>query len=46
MPKEYVVIKDEKFTIEWYYTSNGKSPAKEYFDSLDRDRKIDAFTLI
>src|ERR1700719_4191436 len=45
MKKEYVVIEGEAFTIEWYYTSSGKSPAKEYFEALDRDRKLDAFTL-
>ena len=45
MYKEYVVIEGEHYTIEWYYTEVGKSPAKEYFDSLDRDRKTDAFTL-
>jgi Phage derived protein Gp49-like (DUF891) len=45
MKKEYLVIQGEEFTIEWYYTRNGKSPAKEYFDSLDRERQIDAFTL-
>ncbi len=45
MKKEYVVIEGESFTIEWYYTSRGKSPAKECFDSLDRERKLDAFIL-
>lgn len=45
MQKEYVVIAGEKFTIEWYYTSSGKSPAKEYFDGLARDRQLDAFAL-
>jgi hypothetical protein len=32
MKKEYVVIEGESFTIEWYYTSAGKSPAKAYFE--------------
>lgn len=30
------------FTIEWYYSSNGKSQALEYFESLS-DRQQDRF---
>ncbi len=40
MAKEYVVYQGQEFTIEWYYNSNGRSSAKEYFDALDRDRKL------
>ena len=45
MKKEYIVFQGKEFTIEWYYNSSGNSQAKEYFDSLDRDRKIEAFKL-
>jgi hypothetical protein len=40
MHKEYIVYEGKEFTIEWYYTANGKSQAKEYFDELDLDRKL------
>ncbi|MFI5342638.1 MAG: type II toxin-antitoxin system RelE/ParE family toxin [Chlamydiales bacterium] len=45
MKKEYIVYEGPEFTIEWYYNSNGKSSAKEYFDDLDTDRQTDAFEL-
>lgn len=35
----FVVYEGEKFTIEWYMDDRGKSPAKEYFEKLDFDRK-------
>lgn len=28
--KVYIVYEGPEFTIEWYYNSTGKSPAKEY----------------
>lgn len=45
MIKEYVVFKGSEFTIEWYYNERGKSPAKAYFEKLERERKIEAFEL-
>ena len=45
MNKEFIVYKGLEFTIEWYYNDRGKSPAKAYFDELDRERKLDAFEL-
>ena len=45
MKKEFIVYTGSEFTIEWYFTDRGKSPAKEYFDELDRERKLDAFEL-
>lgn len=37
--KEHVVFAGEKFTIEWYFDSKGKSRALNYFESLgDRDQ--------
>jgi phage-related protein len=45
MKKEYVVYEGSEFTIEWFFTERGKSPAKEYFDDLTRERKLEAFKL-
>jgi hypothetical protein len=45
MLKEFVVYEGTEFTIEWYYSERGKSPAKTYFDGLDRERKLEAFEL-
>ncbi len=45
MKKEFTVYEGPEFTIEWYYNSRGKSPAKAYFDDLDRERKLEAFEL-
>jgi len=45
MTKEFVVYEGPEFTIEWYYSERGKSPAKAYFDELDRGRKLEAFEL-
>lgn len=33
--REYVLYKGENFTVEWYYTSEGKSQPFEYFNSLN-----------
>lgn len=43
--KEFVVYSGSEFTIEWYHNERGKSTAKEYFDDLDRQRKLNAFEL-
>lgn len=45
MKKELIVYEGSEFTIEWYYNDRGKSPAKAYFDDLDRKRKLEAFEL-
>jgi len=45
MKKEFIVYEGPEFTIEWYYNDRGKSPAKTYFDELDRERKVEAFEL-
>ena len=34
------------FTIEWYYTSNAKSQAYEFYRELDKDRRIQFLKLI
>lgn len=45
MEKEFVVYEGAEFTIEWYYNDRGKSLARDYFEKLDRERKLNAFEL-
>lgn len=42
---EFVIYEGPEYTIEWYYNDRGKSPAKAYFDELDRERKLETFEL-
>ena len=44
-PKQFVAYKGAKFTIEWYYTEDGKLPALEYFNSLNDEDKIKTLDL-
>ncbi len=43
MLQQYIIYQGAKFTIEWYYDSNGKSSARDYFDALlfERKKKFD-----
>ena len=43
--KNYVAYIGTKFTVEWYYTANGRIPALEYFNGLDLDDKIKTIDL-
>lgn len=45
MSKEYIAYSGEKYTIEWYYTSRGKSAALEYYQSLSADERIKVLQL-
>lgn len=45
MSLEYIAYEGEKFTIEWYYDSNGKIPALVYLESLTIQRKVKVFHL-
>lgn len=38
--REYIAYEGEKFTIEWFFTKDGKSPSLEYYNMLDRSQKI------
>ena len=38
--EEYILYSGEKFQVEFYYTEKGVLPAKEYFDSLERQAQI------
>lgn len=44
-PNNFIAYVGSKFTIEWYYTQDGKIPALEYFNSLDDDDKIKTLDL-
>jgi phage-related protein len=35
----FVLYQGQAFTIEWYYTENYDSPAREFFLGLDEDRQ-------
>ncbi|MFH1832198.1 MAG: helix-turn-helix transcriptional regulator [bacterium] len=39
MKKIYIAWQDTEFTIEWYFTAKGESPALEYFENLTKNRK-------
>jgi phage-related protein len=45
MNKEYIAYSGEKYTIEWYYNSRGKSTALEYYQSLSADERIKVLQL-
>lgn len=44
--REYVLYKGEKFIVEWYYTSEGKSQPFEYFNSLNIHQQMKLLYLI
>lgn len=43
--RNFIAFDGPKFTIEWYYTEDGKIPALDYFDSLSREDKIKTMDL-
>ena len=43
--KNYIAYEGLKFTIEWYFTEDGKIPALEYFNELDLDDKVKTIDL-
>lgn len=45
MNKEYIAYSGEKYTIEWYYNSRGKSAALEYYQSLSAGERIKVLQL-
>lgn len=44
--QELIAYQGTEFTIEWYYDNKRKSRALEYFENLNRERKISALILI
>ena len=41
----HIIYEGKEYTLEWYYNSRGNSQAKDYFDDLSREGKLDAFVL-
>lgn len=49
MKREFVVSKGNKLTLEWYFNSNGKSSAFEYFQELppkNKDKAVHLFSTL
>ncbi len=46
MKIEYIAHKGEKFAIEWYYDSRGRSTARNYFDNLSMARQKKLVSLL
>ena len=44
--EEYVFYQGDKFQVEFYFNDKGKLPAKEYFDTADRQVKIKLLALV
>jgi len=44
--KEYVAFEGEKFTIEWYFDTKGKSISLEYLESLEDEEQAKLFELM
>lgn len=44
--KEYIVFEGEKFTIEWYFDSRGKSISLDYLESLEEEEQAKLFELM
>ncbi|HUZ16916.1 MAG TPA: type II toxin-antitoxin system RelE/ParE family toxin [Spirochaetia bacterium] len=42
---ERLIYTGEKFSIEWYFTPNGRSQAKEYYDGLALEERAKAMAL-
>lgn len=42
---KYIIYEGPEYTIEWYYTEEGKVPGLDYFNGLDKRNKVDAFRL-
>lgn len=44
--KEYVLYTGEKFTVEWYFTIEGKSQPFDYFNELDSQQQMKLLYLV
>ena len=43
---EYIAYEGSSFTIEWYCDTRNRSPALEYYNSLDNDDRIKVLKLL
>ena len=41
----FVAFEGKEFTVEWYYTENGKTPALDYFEGLSKLKKAQTLRL-
>ena len=46
MIREYIAYSGNKLTIEWYFDSNGKSMALDYYNSLTKPERIKVLFLL
>jgi hypothetical protein len=46
MDREYIAYAGKKFTIEWYFDSNGKSMALDYYKTLTAPERIKVLQLL
>lgn len=44
--REYIAYEGEKYTIEWYYTENGDSPAFDYYNALNKGQRLKLLYLL
>lgn len=44
--KEYIAYQGDKYTIEWYYTENGESPALDYYNALNQGQRLKLLYLL
>jgi phage-related protein len=44
--REFIAFEGEKFTIEWYFDSKGKSISLKYLESLDDEEQVKLFELM
>jgi len=44
--EDYVLYRGEKFQVEFYFTPGGELPAREYFDSSERQVQVKLLALV
>src|SRR3990167_5820657 len=44
--KEYIAYQGEKYVIEWYFTEKGDCPAFDYYNALDKNRRVKTLCLL
>ncbi len=44
--REYIVYRGDKYTIEWYYTEKGDSPALDYYNALSQGQRLKLLYLL
>ena len=45
-PEDYIFYRGDKFRVEFYFTQTGALPAKEYFDSSERQAQVKLLALV